>query len=207
MELETEFTDCGVKGESHGDTQDFDDTELLAGGQNVRLTRIRVWYDDYVYGIQTIYETSNIGMIVSPKRISEDAEAWKLKYEEIFFNRNESIIAIRGSHGSIMDHVIFETNQGRELRFGISDGGDPFDLEIEPGTCVGALKGGYGGHLHNIGCQTIPLAQPLQYQYSYNANQRVANQISAGPTHDDTVAYNDVEFLENTKGQHRIASV
>ena len=205
--METEYTDLGVKGKSHGDTEDFDDTELLEGGQNVRLVRIRVWYDDFVYGIQTIYETSNLGMIVSSKRISEDAEAWKLQYEEICFNRNESITSLRGHHGQVIDHVIFETNQGRELRFGLSDGGEPFDLEIPPGSCVGALKGGYGAHLHNIGCQMIPCAQPLQYQYSYNSGQRVENQITAGPTHDDTQVYNDVEFLENTKGQHRIASV
>lgn len=207
MDPETEFFDIGTRGNTHGDTVEFDDVELLADCQNVRLTRIRVWYDDFVYGIQTIYETSNNGMVVSPKRISEEAEAWKLQYDEVFFNRNESITAIKGSHGNIIDHVIFETNQGREIRFGLSDGGDPFDLEIPEGTCVGAIKGGYGGHIHNIGCQTIPLAQPLQYQYSYNSGQRVANQVSAGPTHDDTTEYNDVEFLENTKGQHRIASI
>eukprot|EP00343_Euplotes_focardii_P006693 CAMPEP_0205821406 /NCGR_PEP_ID=MMETSP0206-20130828/7467_1 /ASSEMBLY_ACC=CAM_ASM_000279 /TAXON_ID=36767 /ORGANISM="Euplotes focardii, Strain TN1" /LENGTH=671 /DNA_ID=CAMNT_0053116863 /DNA_START=17 /DNA_END=2032 /DNA_ORIENTATION=+ len=205
--METEYTDLGTQGQDHGDTQEFDDVELLDGGHNVRLVRIRVWFDDFVYGIQTIYETSNLGMIVSSKRISEDAEAWKLQYEEVSFNRDESIIAIRGHFGNVMDHVVFETNKGRELRFGLSDGGNPFDLEIAPGTCVGALKGGYASHLHNIGCHTIPLAQPLQYQYSYNSESRVENQISAGPTHDDTVEHNDVQFLEGTKGQHRIASV
>ncbi|CAI2360998.1 unnamed protein product [Moneuplotes crassus] len=207
MESETEFFDIGSRGNVHDDTVEFDDIELVEDNQNVRLIRIRVWYDDFVYGIQTVYETSNNGILVSPKRLGAQAETWNLKYEEVYFNRNESVVAIKGSHGEIIDHVIFVTSQGREIRFGLSDGGDPFDLEIPEGVCVGALKGGFGGHLHNIGCYTIPLAQPFQYQYSYNAKQRVEKQISTGQTHEDTKEYNDVEFLENTKGQHRIGSI
>jgi hypothetical protein len=205
--METEFNDLGVRGNSHDDTVEFDDVELLEGCQNVRLVRIRVWYDDYIYGLQTIYESSNNGMIVSPKRMNDDVESWKLQYEEIFFNRNENITKLYGKNGAIIDSVTFETNQGRELRFGGSGGGDDFDIEIPEGNAVGALKGGYGGHLHNIGCSIIPTATPLQYQYTYNSGQRVENQISAGPTHDDTEDHNDVEFLEGTKGQHRITSI
>ena len=89
--METEFHDLGVKGNTHDDTEHFDDTDFLQGCKDVRLVRIRVWYDDFIYGIQTIYETSNEGMIVSPKRMNEDVESWKLKYEEIFFNRNENV--------------------------------------------------------------------------------------------------------------------
>ena len=207
MELDTEFNDLNTRGKSHGDTEDFDDLELLGGCQNVKLIRIRVWYDDFVYGLQTIYETSNKGVVVSPKRIQEGSEVWNLQYEEVFFNRNECITSVRGNHGSVIDHVIFGTNQGREVRFGLSDGGNPFDLEIPEGTTLGALKGGFGGHLHNIGGHSVPLIQPLQYQYSYETESRVANQASAGPTHGDTTDYNDIEFLENTEGQHRIASI
>lgn len=205
--METEFKDLGVRGNSHADTEHFDDASLVEGGKNVRLTRIRVWYDDFVYGLQTIYESSNNGIIVSPKRMNPETEHWNLKYEEIFFNRNESIIRLYGHAGAIIDYVVFVTNKGRELRFGLSDGGDPFDLDIPEGSCVGTLKGGYGGHLHNIGCSIVPLASPLQYQYGYQADQRVENQVSAGPTHGDTVQYNDVQYLEGTKGQHRIKSI
>jgi hypothetical protein len=207
MELDTEFNDLGTRGNNHSETEDFDDLELLEGCQNVKLIRIRIWYDDFVYGIQTLYETSNKGVVVSPKRIQEGAEVWNLQYEEIFFNRDECITSVTGNAGSVMDHVIFATNQGREVRFGLSDGGEPFDLEIPEGSTLGALKGGYGDHLHNLGGHSVPLSQPLQYQYSFESESRVANQISAGPTHDDTTDYNDVEFLENTEGQHRIVSI
>lgn len=112
--METTYNDLGVRGKTHGDTEHFDDSELLEGALNVRLTRIRVWFDDYVYGIQTIYETSNNGIITSPKRINPDAERWKLQYEEVFFNRGEYITRLRGHAGNIIDHVVFETNKGRE---------------------------------------------------------------------------------------------
>jgi hypothetical protein len=133
MELDTEFNDLGTRGNSHGDTEDFDDLELLEGCQNVKLIRLRIWYDDFVYGIQSLYETSNKGVVVSPKRIQEEAEVWNLQYEEIFFNRDECITSVTGHSGSWIDHVIFTTNQGREVRFGLSDGGNPFDLEIPEG--------------------------------------------------------------------------
>lgn len=94
--METVFDDLGTEGKHHDDTQEFDDIDILEDCKNVRLIRIRVWFDDYVYGLQTIYETSNKGIIVSPKRIKEGVEVWNLQYQEFFFNRNESIIAFRG---------------------------------------------------------------------------------------------------------------
>ena len=205
--MATIFTELDVRGHTHDDTVSFNDLEILQGCTQVRLIRIRVWYDDYVYGIQTIYETGNRGMVVSPKRMNESHESWKLKYEEIAFNRDEWIEGFGGHHGNIIDHVKFVTNLGRSLRFGTSDGGDPFEIEIPYGKCIGALKGGYGGHLHNIGCAVIPQLPTIQYQYGLPADLRIEGTKSYGPTHDDTQIHSDVATLEASAGQHRISSL
>jgi len=199
--------DLGVAGKSHGDTQSFNDADLLAGCVDVRLQKIRVWYDEYVHGIQTVYETSNKGIITSPKRIKEGTKKTTLDNKEIMFNRDEFITGIKGHAGDIIDHVKFYTNKGRELRFGRSEGGNEFSLDVPVGMCVVTIRGGYGGHLHNIGGSYAHMKVPLQYQYTYGAATIKTSKMSVGPTHGDTVLNSDVEYLEGTEGQHRITEI
>lgn len=139
--------------------------------------------------------------------MKEGTKTHKLKYDEIFFNRNEYITRIVGHAGAIIDHVYFITNKGRELKFGTSDGGEKYEIEAPAGYCIGPIKGGFGGHLHNIGCYAVPITAPLIYQYGYHGDKRVESTASVGPSHADTAQYSDVEYLEGTKGQHRIKSV
>ena len=146
-------------------------------------------------------------MIISPRRIKDSIDTTNLRYEEITFNRDEWIEGFGGHHGNIIDHVKFVTNIGRTLRFGASDGGDPFEIEIPYGKCVGALKGGYGGHLHNIGCSVVPQLPTIQYQYGLPAELKIEGTKSYGPTHSDTQFYNDVPALESSAGQHRLTSL
>lgn len=207
MESYTQLMDIGCKGLTHGDTQYFDDYWELQETKNLRLIRIRVWYDDYVHGIQCVYETSNKGIVHAPRRMKDGTKTHKLKYKEVHFNRNESIVRVVGHAGAVIDHVYFITDRGREIRFGKSDGGEKFEFDIPAGYCVGPIKGGFGGHLHYIGCCVVPISAPLVYQYGYHLDKRVESTASAGPTHGDTMQYNDVEYLESTKGQHRIKAV
>mmetsp|Transcript_43347 Transcript_43347/g.50946 ORF Transcript_43347/g.50946 Transcript_43347/m.50946 type:complete len:82 (+) Transcript_43347:399-644(+) len=73
--------------------------------------------------------------------------------------------------------------------------------------CVGALKGGYGGDIHNIGCHVIPQSSHLEYQYGYPADQSAIGSETFGPTHSDTVHHSDVEMLEASVGQHRLTGI
>lgn len=49
----------------------------------------------------------------------------------------------------MIDGLSIETNKGRVWSVG-GTGGEEFDFELPAGYTVGAIRGGYGGHLHNI---------------------------------------------------------
>ena len=146
-------------------------------------------------------------MIVSPQRIQDPRKVRDYKYEEISFDRDEWIEGFGGHHGDVIDHIKFVTNKGRTLKFGTSDGGAPFEVEIPYGKCLGALKGGYGGDMHNIGCSVVPQLPTLQYQYGSPADLKIEGTKSYGPTHADTQTFSDVEYLEASTGQHRLVSL
>ena len=70
MIYDEKVNDLGIKGNTYDDTQIFDDSQLLGDSEDVRIIKIRVWYDKYVHGIQTVYETSNKGVIETPLRMT-----------------------------------------------------------------------------------------------------------------------------------------
>ena len=205
--MESYISDLGTQGRTHDDTEAFDDYDLVNESEYVRLAKLRIWYDEFVHGVKAIYETSDNGIVKTPKRMAEGTDFKHLQYKEIQFDRNEYITKITGHNGAVIDHVVFHTNTGKELRFGESDGGEEFELDIPSGFHVVTLQGGYGEHLHNIGCKVGPIKAKLEYVYAYDNEQRIASSISEGPTHDDTEMHSVIEELQNSSGQHRIDTV
>ena len=173
----------------------------------LKIYLLKQLYDEYVKGIQTVYETSNKGVLVWPRRIDEKHDVTEFKFAEIALNRDEWIEGFGGHSGSVIDHVKFVTNWGRVLRFGVSDGGSPFEIEIPYGKRVCALKGSYGHDIYTIGCSVVPQLPTLQYQYGSPAELKIEGTKSYGPTYADTQTFNDVDILESSKGQHRLASL
>ena len=208
FEEDENIRDIGTKGHTYDDTEIFDDAELLEDCEDVRIIKIRVWYDESIHGIQSVYETSNNGIIETPLRMSPDLNRYKLKYQEETFNRKEFIVGISGMHGNLVDYFVVKTNQGREILFGETGGGDEeFDFEIPEGHYAAFLKGGFGGHIHHIGCYSTEIKCPLEFQYAYAAGDSLEYSKTQGPTHDDTTVYSDIETLKRHQGQHRITEL
>ena len=69
------------------------------------------------------------------------------------------------------------------------------------------MKGGYGGHIHNIGCAVVPQLPTIQYQYGLPVDLKIEGTKSYGPTHADTQNHSDVDALEASVGQHRLVSL
>lgn len=207
MESSDGRVELPVCGKSHPDTRHFDDAEDLQGAKDVILKKIIVIYGEFVFGIRCDYKTSNKKLVKTLPRWHSSVNPKKEHRKEIVFNNDEYIINITGRHGDVIDHVIFHTNKGRELRFGESDGGEPFDMKIPPGFQVKSLKGGYGGHLHNIGCNLKFVKGRAEYLYTYKSDKNFAGRARIGLEHDDTKISGDLKSLNKIKGQHRITKI
>ena len=208
MVYDEKFYDLGIKGKSHDDTEIFDDSELLGDSEDVRIAKIRVWYGKYVHGIQTVYETSDKGVVETPLRMGPGNNRYKLKFKEVALDRKEFIIGIYGMHGKLIDYFEIRTNTGRKVKFGESKGSDTqFGFKIPKDHYAVFFKGGYGGHIHNLGCYITEVKCPLEYVYTYALEDSLSNNKTEGPTHKDTKVSICNQALRKLQGQHRITKI
>eukprot|EP00826_Nyctotherus_ovalis_P064623 TRINITY_DN9483_c0_g4_i2.p1 TRINITY_DN9483_c0_g4~~TRINITY_DN9483_c0_g4_i2.p1 ORF type:complete len:393 (+),score=71.77 TRINITY_DN9483_c0_g4_i2:265-1443(+) len=113
------------------------------------FTVIRVWYKDYVEGIEVWYGPRSHGQRIGSARNADS------NVDELMFNPGESLVSISGRSGHWLDTVTFATSEGRSITCGKSKGGDPFSLAV-PGMVVSSLKYEVGEYLNYIGAVFAP---------------------------------------------------
>ena len=109
-------------GKTHGDTVIYKDEDLLAaagGKQPEYITAIRIWHDDFIYGVEVFYDGVSGGI----RRANSTHHA---PATDIVLAYGEHISQIAGRHGDIVDHLEFTTTLGKVYQFGKSTGGNHF---------------------------------------------------------------------------------
>lgn len=172
-------------GKRHGDTAICNDADLLTAGKKEpdSITAIRVWHDDFIYGIEVYYDGVSGG-------IRKANSTHPAQFTDVVLAPGEHIVKIAGNHGDIVDSFKFETNLGKSYKFGKSTGGSMFQQTGSAGQVLKALVTGWGGHMHFIGGIW---GQPY--------NPYILSPI-AGKVHGDTAAFND--FTGALAGRHKI---
>ena len=165
-------------GKRHPDTKEYKDEDQLAsiGKHPDTITQIRVWWQDFVVGMEVFYDGVSAG-----QRLGNHYSAG-LVYQDIVLAPGEYIQRIHGRAGDLIDHLEFVTSTGRTQAFGTSTGGTPFDLQV-PGQVVKGFTLGFGGHLHVIGAHFAPVYAPP------------VRSATAGKTHPDTAAFDDTQTV------------
>ena len=121
----------------------------------------------------------------------------KLKYKEAEFDRKEFIVSMQGMHGNLLDYFSIVTNKGKKVKFGEYGGTETlFDLKIPKDHYVLFLKGGYGGHIHHLGCYSTEINCSIKYQYTYSTGDSLEQSKTEGCTHDDTKVYSNIKDLK-----------
>jgi hypothetical protein len=109
-----------------------------------------------------------------------------VKQSCIDLESDEFLVTFFGKNGDIFDNVGFKTNKGRSFEFGGS-GGNPFKSHAPFGKHFAVLKGGYGGHIHNLDLHVEPI-----FQMTGNFSD---SEFKRGKTHGDTVRFSDDSAL------------
>ena len=185
----TPTTDEFFRGKRHPDTVNFsDETALQSYGGNHKIHTLRVWYDhQYVFGLQADYFVYGPNVIVKgAKHCGTSHLHHGVKEAAVELGSDEFITTFFGRNGDVFDFVGFATNKGRKLEFG-GPGGDPFKSHAPFGRHFAVLRGGYGGHVHNLNLIVEPIFQS-QGQFKSDEFQR-------GKTHPDTIPFDDSSVL------------
>ena len=116
-------TEYHESGKHHGDTVVYKDSDLLAsaGGRDPDyITAIRVWHDDFIYGIEVFYDGVSSG-------IRKANSSHSAQYTDVVLGYGEHINRISGRSGDLIDHLEFHTSAGKSYQFGTSHGGKNFE--------------------------------------------------------------------------------
>jgi len=187
----TESTDEFFRGKRHGDTVQFDDESLLkAYGGLHKICKLRVWHDDkFVFGLQADYFVYGPNMVVTGgKHMGTTHLHPGVKESCVELESDEFLVGFFGRNGDIFDNLGFKTSKGRKFDFGGS-GGDKFKSKAPFGKHFAVLRGGYGGHIHNLHLHIEPI---FQMQASFKEAE-----FKRGKTHGDTVPFSDAACLKN----------
>lgn len=117
-----------------------------------------------------------------------------LVYQDFIMGEGEYLTRVHGRAGDLIDFLTFQTNTGREQSFGNSEGGDPFDLQIE-GKYINGFTCGFGGHLHFIGAHFGDLMVPPTRSETF------------GKVHGDTQGFDDFTTLLGSQAGHRMTEL
>jgi len=112
-----------------------------------------VWAGGLVNGVQAIYK-------VGGERIAGPIHRGghgTFHEHRLALEAGEEITRVEVAAGGVVDALTFVTSKGRQVRFG-GKGGDCHVLETPHGMEVVGFFGGIGGHLHNLGIITGPVA-------------------------------------------------
>jgi hypothetical protein len=142
-----------IKGTRGSDTVDFDDLALL-GALPTKITHIKMWADPAsVGGLQVTYLVGGMPR-QAPQHVG--SQGWNMPTQELALGPDEFVTEITGSHSTLIQNLVFKTNQGKVLSGG-GMGPQAFTLTIPGGQQAVALRGGANGYLQTIGCSCGPL--------------------------------------------------
>lgn len=118
-------------GKTHSDTVSYKDEDKLAkiGHSPKRITAIRIWFHEYVVGIETFYDKITSGARMGTELLTGSV------CEDFILDEKEYITEVSGRAGDVIDLLQFTTNYGKTVSWGNQSGGDPFLLS-EPGKVV-----------------------------------------------------------------------
>ena len=126
-----------------------------------KITSLVVFSTNMVHGIKVQYSVNgNPGPV---QKHFNKKEIKKCKKDKLKLDPDEFITYFGGRTGNVIDHISIRTSKGKSIEAG-GPGGNPFDFGVPQGYTVGALKGGFGGHIHNIGIVPVPIQYALPPQ-------------------------------------------
>jgi hypothetical protein len=117
-------------------------------GENHAIRSITVYSDHYVHGFQIDYCRDNVVQRSFPF-LGREFASQEPQEQTLYLRKGEFLTYVGGRAGDVIDQLVLRTSKGQELIAG-GNGGEEFDMEVPEGHDVGAIKGGLGGHLHNI---------------------------------------------------------
>ncbi len=143
-----------VHGNSHADTTTFDHycefvRGQIAAGSSVRMKRLEVWHQEFVFGFITTLEAKvSDGQIVE-KTFTNMGSHHHGEYQKtvIELAEDEHIVRVTGRSGTILDRVEFQSDMGTSWTCGGS-GGAEFKLLAPEGKQLLCFGGGQNGHIH-----------------------------------------------------------
>jgi len=193
----TAHPDQHLRGKRHGDTKEVSDVDLLKqhGGQH-KIKQINVYYDDkFVYGLQVDYLNLKTGETV--KGGLHVGSHWEGQGQvgQVQVEDDEYVTEIYGRHGDVLDFIGFRTTNENSSEFG-GPGGAPFSVKAPNGRHFATLKGGLGGHVHNVEFTTEAI-YPQKQNYQEGQHRR-------GKTHGDSQKFDDDKVLRNYPPSHKI---
>jgi len=185
----TPTTDEFFRGKRHGDTVSFSDESILQpyGGVH-KISHLRVYHDGkFIFGLQADYFVFGPNITVKgAKNMGTSHLHPGVREECVELGPDEYLVTFFGSNGDVFDHLGFVTNKGRRFEWGGS-GGNAFKSHAPFGRHFAVLRGGYGGHIHNLNLIVEPIFQ--------NAGSFQESEFRRGKTHADTVSFNDASIL------------
>lgn len=184
------------RGKKHGDTKEVSDVELLKQYGQHKVQEIHVYHDNNsVYGLQIDYLNQRTGETI--KGNLHVGGNWQNngKVDVVQLEDNEFLTEIYGRHGDIFDQIGFKTTNGNSSQFG-GNGGNPFSVKAPHGRHFATMKGGLGGHIHNVEFVTEPIYTPKN-KYQDDEHRR-------GKSHGDTKKFDDNDILKNYPPSHKI---
>jgi len=188
------------QGKNHPDTVQFDDAILFSKfpGAPHKIKELVVLHNDKIVGLQAVYWIYGYNQIVAgPQNFGK--EPIGAKTDVIKFEDNEYIVEIFGRNGDVYDHFGIRTTAGRSWEFGGS-GGNPFSLKAPYGKHFNGLRGGFGGHIHNLNLHV----DPLPWISGVQPFTPTTDEFFRGKRHPDTVSFNDETALQAYGGVHKI---
>ncbi|CAI2368510.1 unnamed protein product [Moneuplotes crassus] len=149
----TPLTKTIVGGKIHTDTEVFDDykshQDTFDKNPSIRISELRVIHNnDIVFGVEAMYSIGTM-QISGGMHVGKECDTTCLN-QAITLEPGETIVAVTGKNGEVIDSLSIVTSKGTTYNFGGSGGDYFYSLAIPEGKHLKAIAGGIGGHLHNI---------------------------------------------------------
>jgi len=137
------------------DSQFFDDYHDITSKLDPSfptLSELKVWGDNYVFGIQAIYKDTDGKIIEGPAHLGSGFNS-TLPPPTLFsikLDDDEIISEISGRAGAIVDAIKVTTSKGKKLECGGKGGMPVNNLLDKTGGKICGIGGGTNGHMHNL---------------------------------------------------------
>ena len=96
-------------GNHHPDTRDVNDCFMLNSAGTAKITCIKIWVVNEVYGLEVFYNGNTNGPKTGSHMLKE------ITPEVCYFQPGEDIIEIKGFYSNVIKSLTFVTSMGRTL--------------------------------------------------------------------------------------------